>query len=31
MKVSNIGGSQENIAEWQEVYSEKGGEYDTGN
>lgn len=28
MKVSNIGGSQENIAEWQEVYSEKGGEYD---
>ena len=28
MRVSNIGGSQENIAEWQEVYSEKGGEYD---
>lgn len=28
MKVSNIGGSQENIAEWQEVYSEQGGEYD---
>ena len=28
MKVSNIGGSEENIAEWKEVYSEKGGEYD---
>lgn len=28
MKVSNIGGSEENIAEWKEVYSEEGGEYD---
>lgn len=28
MKVSNIGGSKENVAEWKEVYSEQGGEYD---
>lgn len=28
MKVSNIGGSKENVAEWKEVYSEEGGLYD---
>ena len=28
MKVSYLGGRKENFAEWKEVYSEQGGEYE---